>query len=96
MRHPVYNILTPSHQAYLKNFVEKLESFINRLRLKVFFYLSNGESDSTADKFKTFGFKPEYSAPESEDLILFENDLYDLARNIKFKPSDEIKRRDKF
>ena len=90
------NIPIPSGQAYLKNFIEKLESFINRLRWKVFFYLSNGESDSTADKFETFGFKSEYSAPASEDLKLFENDLYDLAKNIEFKPSDEIKRCNKF
>ena len=58
--------------------------------------MSNGESDSTADKFKTFGFKSEYSAPASEDLKLFKNDLYDLAKNIEIKPSDEIKRRNKF
>ena len=58
--------------------------------------MSNGENDSTADKFETFGFKSEYSAPASEVLKLFENDLYALARNIEFKPSDEIKRRNRF
>ena len=57
------NIPLPSDQAYLKNSVEKPESFINRLRWKVSFYLSNGEGDRTADKFETFSFKSEYFAP---------------------------------
>ena len=90
------NIPLPSNQAYLKNFVEKPESFINRLRWKVSFYLCNGESNSIADKFETFSFKSEYSAPASEDLKLFKNDLCNLSRNIELKPSDEIKRRNKF
>ena len=77
------NIPIPSNQAYLKTMIDKLENFINRLRWKVFFFLNkNQENDSQNENF---GFKTDKTAPASDELRQFENDLYELIRNIEFK-----------
>ena len=63
--------------------VEKVESFIRRLRYKTYhFCKENRENDS--DQCKSFGFKAVATPPKNEDLNAFENDMYDMIRNVEF------------
>ena len=63
--------------------VEKVESFVRRLRWKAYqFCKENRENNS--DQCKNFGFKTVVTPPQNEDLNAFENDTYDMIRNVKF------------
>ena len=63
--------------------LEKLESFIKRLRWKAFFFDKKNE---VKDHFENFGFNTDISPPQHENLIPFEKDLYQLMKSIQFKP----------
>ena len=76
--------------------IEKLESFINRLRWKAFFFMNKNQEEESENDFSNYGFKSENSAPACEDLKPFENDLYDMIRNIEFKSRSEVLKRNKF
>ena len=77
------NIPIPSKSRYLKCMVEKVESFIRRLRWKAHhFCKDNGKNDSR--QFDNFGFKTSATPPQNEYLNVFENDLYEMIRNIEF------------
>ena len=63
--------------------VEKVESFVRRLRWKAYqFCKENRENNS--DQCKNFGFKTVVTPPQNEDLNAFENDTYDMIRNVEF------------
>ena len=75
-------ILIPPKQRYLKSMMEKVESFITRLRWKAHFfdkkeYLVNNTN---------FGFKSSFTPPQHDLLSPFESDLYNMIRSINFKP----------
>ena len=76
------NIPIPSKQAYMKSMIEKLEVFIKRVRWKAFFFLNEEEGKKS---FNNFGFKTENTPPPCDYLKDFENDLYELVKNIEFK-----------
>ena len=77
------NIPMPSKCQYLKCMVEKVESFVRRLRWKAYYFCKeNRENDS--DQCKNFRFKTVATSPQSEDLNAFQNYMYDMTRNIKF------------
>ena len=78
------NIPIPSKNAYLKNLIFKLESFIKRIRWKAYFFENSNEINETTTT-TIFGFKSVKTPPKNEHLSAFENDLYDLVRNIEFK-----------
>ena len=76
------NIPIPPKQRYLKSMMEKVESFITRLRWKAHFfdkkkYLVNNTN---------FGFKSSFTPPQHDLLSPFESDLYNMIRSINFKP----------
>ena len=63
--------------------VEKVESFVRRLRWKAYpFCKENRENNS--DQCKNFGFKTVVTPPQNKDLNAFENDMYDMIRNVEF------------
>ena len=76
------NIPIPSDNLYRKVLIEKLESFIKRLRWKVFFF---EQKECTDESTKNFGFTSEKSPPQRNDLFPFGRDLYKMVRSIKFK-----------
>ena len=41
----------PSNQTYLKSMVEKIESFVNRLRWKVFYFVNKNQEGDSKDSF---------------------------------------------
>ena len=63
--------------------VKKVDSFIRRLRWKAHhFCKDNGQNDSR--QFDNFGFKTSATPPQNEYLNAFENDMYEMIRNIEF------------
>ena len=78
------NIPIPSKNAYLKNLIFKLESFIKQIRWKAYLFENSNEINKTTTA-TNFGFKSVKTPPKNEHLSAFENDLYDLVRNIEFK-----------
>ena len=77
------NIPTPPREAYHKLILTKTCEFIERLRWKVFFFLN--PSAKKSDVPNTYGFKTSKSAPQSKELAGFEQDLFNLVTNVKFK-----------
>ena len=76
------NIPIPSKQSYLKSLTDKVESFLKRLRWKAYFF----EHPSTKDDYAAdFGFASSLTPPQCDSLIPFENDMYEIIRNIKFR-----------
>ena len=57
--------------------IEKGESFIRRMRWKLFAGMVYK---------KTFGFNTTISPPQLKELELFESDFFALIRNIKLRP----------
>ena len=63
--------------------VEKGESFAKRWRSKAYHFCKE-DRDNNSDQCKNFGFKTVVTPPQNEDLNAFENDTYDMIRNVKF------------
>ena len=62
---------------------EKVESFVRRLRWKAYhFWKENRENNS--DQCENFGFKAVVTPPQNKDLNAFENDMYDMIKNVEF------------
>ena len=77
------NILLPNKDTYLKNLIQKVESFIKRIRWKAFFFERQCKDN---DKITTnFGLKSVNTPPKNENLNQFESDLYDMVKNIEFQ-----------
>ena len=62
--------------------IDKIENFIKRLQWKAFFFEN---PDANEEIFENFGFKSNLTLSQKEDLTPFENNLYDMVRNIEFK-----------
>lgn len=91
------NIPIPDNTSYKLLLIEKVESFIKRIRWKAFFFLNNDEqktndastdSDTQKDIKNNFGFKTKNTPPQCTELEQFEDDLLNLTKNIKFKKTN--------
>ena len=75
------NIPIPPKSKYTKCMVEKVESFVGRLRWKAYhFCKENRENDS--DHFKNFALKTLITSSKNENMNAFENNMYYMIRNI--------------
>ena len=74
------NIPIPSNDAHLKGLINKTEQFLQRIRWKVFFFLN----PSHEPRKETFGFKTKRNAPQSKEIINFENDLTHLIASLEY------------
>lgn len=81
------DIPIPQKTPYTKALVEKTESFLKRLRWKAHFFLQNTDDMDTIEKTNPIDsmFKSDTTPPQVAELIPFENDMYDLIRNIKYQ-----------
>ena len=75
------NIPIAGRNAYMKRMMEKVESVLRRMRWKALFF---EKPEAAGPRLNTFGFKSTKAPPPMEHLNAFENDLYDLVRNIQF------------
>ena len=71
-----------NQKEYLIKLYDATSKFINRLRWKLFF--CNNEDISPREYKEEDVFKSNRSAPACDDLKAFENDLFDIIKNIKF------------
>ena len=76
------NIPIPSKLQYQKQLVSKVDSFVNRIRWKMF-YIQNPNLSKSKE---TYGFKSNNSPPQCKELKPFEDDLFEMISNIKYKP----------
>ena len=67
----------------MKSLIDKTYNFLKRIIWKAFFY--DNPSDSSKVHKKNYGFPSEKSPPQNKDLIAFENDMYNLIKNIEYK-----------
>ncbi len=85
------NIPIPDNTSYKLLLIEKIESFIKRIRWKAHFFLNSEDSkkDSNKDEERftenNFGFKTKNTPPQCIELEKFEEDLLNLVKTIKFK-----------
>ena len=77
------NIPIPNKNSYLKSFIGKTEALVRRMRFKAYFH---DHPDKMCDAKDNYGFKTAKAPPQSAALAPFENDLFELARSIEFKP----------
>ena len=73
----------PAKQHYLKSMIDKVESFITRLRWKAHIFQKPEQRNS--NNSTNFGFKSNVTPPQNEKITVFENGLYYMVRSIKFK-----------
>ena len=73
------NIPIPANQEYLLELVSSVGIFAANLRWRCFHFLNPSNKDSK----ETFGFKTTKPAPGVASLKEFENDLYDLVKNVQ-------------
>lgn len=89
------NIPVPSQSTYLKCLVDKVESFVKRLRWRVFWYerkLQASENDNQPRNlvpeeepvFSNYGFKSPKTPPASQHLREFEADLFKIINELEF------------
>lgn len=63
--------------------IDKVKSFIKSLPWKRYFF--DGRNDRKPNSNIIFEFKSNITSPSNNDLIAFENDLYDMIGNIEFE-----------
>ena len=80
----VKNIPLSNKAAYQKALIGQTESFLRRLRWKVFHFLSNSEENG--DGKANFGFPTSSAPPKNQILYNFENDMYEMIRTVEFEP----------
>ena len=83
------NIPIPSKNAYLKNMMHNLESFIKRIRWKAF-HFENANNTNEGPSINNFGFKTTVTPGPNEHLKAFEYGLYDMVKNIEFKNVNSV------
>ena len=85
------NIPISSKATYMKSFINKLKNFIRRLRWRAHFFDLEENSRPASD---IFGFKTELAPPQHQALNAFENDMYKMGYNIKFrnKPNEFLQK----
>ena len=77
------DIPIPSEDQYRKQLLYQTERFIQRIRWIAYFFLN--PDNTPADK-ETFEFKTTKTAPQVQELIIFEQQLADLvSTGIKFR-----------
>jgi len=83
------NIKIPKQKGYLKRLIHAAEKLTRRMRWKAYFYLNPDKSSNIKE---TYGFKSHKSPPVVTELQEFENNMFELVRSVKFKPT----RKDQF
>ena len=62
--------------------MDKVENFIKRIRWKAHFFDNPMMRDN--DNYTSYGLRSNISPPQNQALTSFENDIYDVVKNIEF------------
>ena len=85
--HSLKNIPLCDKKSYLMKLFNQTSNFVNRLRWKVFYFELRNSSDAphpeTQNKLSKI-YSSRKSAPEMKKLKAFEDDLFNMIKNIKF------------
>lgn len=79
------NIPIPSNQSYLMRLVEKIESFVRRIRWRAHFFLNNGQEETEHATEEHYGLSSTLAAPHVKELEPFEEDLAKLIEDVEFR-----------
>ena len=75
------NIPTPNKRTYKLQLIEKIESFIKKLRWKAIFFINKSmKTTESCASGLTYGFKSNKCPPQLKKLTPFEDDLVDLVK----------------
>ena len=75
------NIPVTSRAQYQKILVSKMESFVGRLRWKLFAIQNPGMQSKV-----NYGFRTSNPPPQLRELKNFEEDFFSLVKNVQFRP----------
>ena len=75
------NIPLPNRDNYLKKMIHEVQLFFQRSRW-LYFWINQ---DKQTKKKETYGFKTEKSAPASNEMTHYENDIIHLISNIEYR-----------
>ena len=95
------NIPIANNNQYLKSLINKVESFVTRMRWKAIFFLQKNDNDEDdeddEDQYNNYGFKSSKTPQKVNELQDFEDDLYRLISSIEFnnKKSNELQKKTK-
>ena len=88
------NIPIPAKQGYVKSFIDKTGKFLKRIRWKAYFF--DNPADPNTERPQTFGFPSEKTPPPNKDLTAFENEMYNMIKNIHYSESRRSAMQSKF
>ena len=78
------NIPTYGKDHYIRNLISKTETFVKNIRWRAFFFLN---PKITKQGKETYGFPSQTPPPSLAELTEFEDELAELVKNIKYKPT---------
>ena len=87
--HSIKNIPYCSKSSYFRKLISSSESFFNRLHS--FANIKLSENNKTYKPRNNFGLKSHYKSAKNEVIAPFENEWWEIVKNIKFKNNNDIK-----
>ena len=79
----VKNIPLTNERNYKAKLIERIEMVIKRMRWKAIFF--NEKKEELPNESETYGLKTSNCPKQVKELIPFETDLIQLAKDIKFR-----------
>ena len=76
------NIPIPAHKTYILALMLSVEKLIHNIRWRAFHFLRPNSSNQK----ETYGFNSLKKSPALKELKCFENGLYEMVKNVKFRP----------
>lgn len=74
---------------YKIKLMEKIRSFCRRIRIKLYFCTNDEDSTDMIENKETYGFKSKFTPKQPEELKNFENEMFDLINQVKFRKSKD-------
>ena len=69
--------------------MEKIRNFCRRIEIKLYFCTNNEDNINMIEKKETYGFKSKFTLKQSEELKNFENEMFDLINQVKFRKTKD-------
>ena len=80
------NIPYPDERSYTAKLIAQIEALIKRMRWKAIFFCSKDDTeDQEHNVNENYGLKSSNCPAQVKELVQFENDLFQLAKEVKFR-----------
>ena len=83
LEYSLKNFSILSKASYLKSMMDKVENFIKTVHWKVHFF--DNPMMCSSDNYTNYSLRSNVSLPQSPALTSFENNIYNMVRNIEFR-----------